>query len=217
MKNLSYRLPALITALISLSACAPATDSDRATPTIDQTAVVEGRLPTINAQLTQYAQDITQSAPTVQAIMTLVATSGPISPEDVTPVASQPTLNPTSTTSGSIPAATSDTSFDDVNQTTQTLTITVGQTVSGTFATATEAHNYEFQATAGQSITIRAASVNTSDPRIKVFNPSGDQVGTDDDGGGGSSAQLTLTLTTTGTYIIRIDTWGGGGYTLSIE
>lgn len=221
--NHHYRRNGLIlAALAAVLFAACQTIGGRAEPTIDQTAVIEQRLPTLQAQMTSFAGQVTDSAPTIQAIMTLVATSGVTTGEPLATGSPSPT--PTTGGTGGQAAVTptpapptAANSFDDVNQTTQTQAITVGQTVSGTLNSAIEAHNYTFAATAGQRITIRVTSVGGSDPRVKLVDPAGNIVGQDDDAGGGSNALLVATLQSAGTYIIRVDTWGGGGYTLSVE
>src|SRR5688572_32444499 len=62
---------------LTLLAACQGSAGGRSLPTIDETAVIEERLPTLQAQMTGYAQQLTVSAPTVQAIMTSVATAGP--------------------------------------------------------------------------------------------------------------------------------------------
>ncbi len=174
----------------------------------DATALVEERLPTLQAQMTDYAAQVTQSAPTVQAIMTLAATSGPLDPLALTPPQGS-----TPAPGGESPGA----AYGDVNQTTGGGPIAPGQTVTGNFATATEAHNYTLQGSAGQTLTIRVAGDGISDPRVKVFDPAGSKIAEDDDSGGAYGALLTVTLPAAGEYIIRVDTWGGGAYTLTVQ
>lgn len=197
--------------------------NDQPVSTLDATAIIEQRLPTINAQLTAYAQQIDSSLPTVQANMTLAATLGPVNPDMTNNpvITATPTLIATTeqAVTGQSPTSqpASDGGFNDVNQTTQTQEIKVGQSVNGTLNSATEAHNWTFKATAGQSITIKVTGSNGSDVRVRVFDAAGTEIGNDDDSGGAGNALLTLTFQAAGNYIIRVDTWNGGAYTLSVQ
>ena len=195
--------------LITIGMVFAACKSGQANQTLDETAIVQERLPTLQAQMTSFAGQLTQNAPTMQAIMTMVATSGP--PSGQLPTATPSTVTPT--VQGGATAAPNP--FNDVNQTTKTDMITVGQTVNGTFNSATEAHNWTFQATAGQTITITVNS--PGDPRIKVIDPAGNIIA-DVDGSASSIVETTtITFSTAGAYILRIDTWNGGTYTLTVQ
>jgi hypothetical protein len=175
----------------------------------DATALIEQRLPTLQAQLTSYAAEVTGNAPTVNAIMTLVATGGPITP---IPEAGTPTPTGIAPTGGIV-------AFDggDGYKTSQEMTITMGQTVTGTLPTAIEAHNWEFQGTAGQKIVITVLGSGLTDPRVKLLDEQGFVLADDDDSLAYSNAQIVYILTATGTYTIRVDTWGGGDYSLTVQ
>jgi hypothetical protein len=73
---------------------------------------------------------------------------------------------------------------------------------------------------AGEQITIWCAPATGSDtdPRIKIIDPSGNEIATDDDGGGGHTATINgLMLPSTGTYRIHVDVWSTGPYILSVQ
>jgi len=179
----------------------------RITPTLDATQVIEQRLPTLQAQMTGFAAQVTQNAPTVEAIMTLAATGPALI---ITPT---PGTSPTSPAGGSGPI------YDggDGYVTTLIQAIAVGQTVNGTLATNVEGHNWTFEGAAGQSVTIRVVGSAGCDPRVKLIDPAGAVLGMDDDSGGGVNALLTATLPAAGMYTIRIDGWTAGGYTLTLQ
>jgi hypothetical protein len=205
-------LVAMALAALILSGCGAG--RGEGTPTLDPTQVIEQRLPTLQAQMTGFAQQVAQSAPTVQANMTLAASAEPLV---ITPTPG-PTGTPVSegaaTPSGGIPR-----SYDggDGYVTTLRQPITVGLTVSGELGTNIEGHNWEFVGAAGQTVTIRVTGSGGCDPRVKLIDPAGAVLGSDDDGGGGVNALLIYTLPAAGTYTIRIDGWTAGGYTLALE
>src|SRR5947207_547795 len=93
-------LIAILLAAMLLAACAQSAAPHTNTP--DATALIQQRLPTINAQLTAYAGQINSSLPTVQANMTLVATLGSVNPNDVTVLSpsATPTIAPTVASQG---------------------------------------------------------------------------------------------------------------------
>lgn len=93
----------------------------------------------------------------------------------------------------------------------------VGESVVDSIPTLFEAHNWQFEGSAGQTVTIRADVIGDSDPRIKLIDPNGTVIGEDDDGGGDYSSLLTVTLPVDGMYTIRVDMWTEGEFTLSIQ
>jgi hypothetical protein len=167
---------------------------------------VQEELPTAEAAATQLYGQLTQEAPALNATMTaIMATAN---------AAGQP---PVVTGPGGAPV------YDggDGYETTLVQEITVGQTsaptqINGLF----EAHNWLFQGTAGQTVTIRVSGLGDCDPRFKLIDPNGDIIGDDDDSGGGANgydALLTITLPMSGTYTVRVDVWSTGQYTVTVQ
>jgi hypothetical protein len=73
---------------------------------------------------------------------------------------------------------------------------------------------------AGQSVTIwcSPASGSETDPRIKVLDPNGNEIASDDDSGGDYSALISnLVLPSTGTYRIQVDVWSTGPYVIGVQ
>ena len=101
--------------------------------------------------------------------------------------------------------------------TTKVDTITVGETKNDNLSGIFEAHNYTFDGTAGQTVTITAIGTGDTDPRVYLIDPSGNKIGEDDDGGGGYNALLTMTLPSTGKYTIRVDVFTAGDFTLTLK
>jgi hypothetical protein len=74
--------------------------------------------------------------------------------------------------------------------------------------------------TAGQSLTIwcSPASGSEADPRIKLLDPNGNEIASDDDSGGDYSAVISnLVLPSTGTYRIQVDVWSTGPYVIGVQ
>jgi hypothetical protein len=211
-----------------LAACQGGGAGGRALPTIDETAVIEERLPTLQAQMTSYASQLTSNAPTMAAIMTIVATAGPPTGEPAftpstdssqsgSPVPGGQTGSTGST--GNSGGVYGKIDFDDVNTTTVDEAISVGQTVTQTISDPLQAHNWNLQGAADQTITLTLNFTGTLDPRIRVFTSTGTQLSASSSFGG----SISYVLPSAGTYIIRIDSWpsaGGianGTYTLTVE
>lgn len=208
---------------------------------LDPTAVILTRLPTLQAQMTQNApalqtvqsQQLTHNAPTVQANMTLLALGGADPGAAATSL--PPGITPGGATGGAAGGVTGDSSsgasggivtegttesgfpvYGEGYPTTRIERITLGQSITGAI-TSVEAHNFLLDAASGQTITIRVVGGGGGDPRLKLIDPDGVLIADDDDGGGGVNAALTVTLSKSGTYTIRIDDWYGGAYTLTVE
>lgn len=217
-------LLACLAILLLSTGCGGAREGD--TTELDPTSVILTRLPTLNAQMSQSAPtlqaQLTQNAPTMQAIMTLMATAS--TPIGVEPVASAG-LTPTpaapsgGTPGGSEPSEGGTPVYTGIDgyETAQQNPIAVGQTVSGSLPTATQSHNWVFQGTAGQTVTIRVTGSGGADPRAQLIDPSGNVLLVDDDGGGRPNALITATLSVAGMYTIRVDAWSPGSYTVSLE
>jgi hypothetical protein len=89
--------------------------------------------------------------------------------------------------------------------------------VSGSLADPDEAHNWLFEATAGQAVVLQAAAQNGCDPRLRLLGPDGALIGENDNGLDGRGARLTAALPSDGLYTVRVDAWSGGGYTLTLS
>ncbi len=103
----------------------------------------------------------------------------------------------------------------------------VGQVVRGelepgdrVMADSTFADVWEFAGTGGETVTIYLRS-DEFDTYLLLLDASGTTLGEDDDSGGDLNSRLTLTLPSTGTYQIVVNSAGheqrAGMYTLSIE
>ncbi len=95
--------------------------------------------------------------------------------------------------------------------------IAVGESVGGRLDSIFEAHNWAFEGTSGQTVTITAIGLGETDPRIKLLDPSGNIIAEDDDSGGGWNALIIATLPTSGTYTIRIDVYTTGDYQITLQ
>ncbi|KAA3663836.1 MAG: hypothetical protein DWQ04_08725, partial [Chloroflexi bacterium] len=98
--------------------------------------------------------------------------------------------------------------------------VNVGGSVTGQINDMFEVHEYTFNGSAGQTITIRGNATNgdDTDPRVNLFAPDGNWIFGDDDGGGDSNALISgYTLPSDGQYAIQVDGWGTGGYELIIN
>jgi hypothetical protein len=116
-----------------------------------------------------------------------------------------------------------DTSIFDGNDelnTTLIDSILLGETVTAVLDDPAAAHNWLFQGTAGQTVTITVTSpVDLADPAVVLLDPTGnimtqvdDNFGPDDE-----DVQITVTLPQEGTYTIRITTFGGGEYQITVQ
>jgi hypothetical protein len=227
----SYRLSAPLivaglTIFVAVLACGPAANLGGVEGTVDAAATVASeQLPTLEAQFTQFAADLTQNAPALGGSATAVEATidamggGEISPDDVLTAAAGSAAPPTGSGGNQPPPGSDQTVFDggDGYDTVAVQTISVGQTVSGTISAVFDAHNWLFEGTAGQTVTIRVTATGGSDPIFMLINPDGVVIGQDDDSGGGFDALLTITLTQSGTHTIRVKSWAVGGYSLSLE
>jgi hypothetical protein len=104
--------------------------------------------------------------------------------------------------------------------TTGCYSITAGSSGTGTLNSLAEAHNWTFQGTSGQTITVLASGQGDCDPRVKLIDSSGNVLAEDDDSGGGVNgrdATFTATLPADGTYYLRVDIFVVGTYTLSVN
>jgi hypothetical protein len=105
----------------------------------------------------------------------------------------------------------------DGYNTTLVQTIGLGQTQQARLDDLFDAHNWQFEGTAGQSVTIRVNALENSDPQAKLIDPRGQVIAQDDDSGGGYDALIVTTLPSDGVYTIRVDMWTTGPYSISVE
>jgi hypothetical protein len=105
----------------------------------------------------------------------------------------------------------------DGYNTTLVETIPLGQTQQSRLDDLFDAHNWQFEGTAGQSVTIRVDGVGDSNPQAKLIDPAGQVIAEDDDGGGGYNALIVTSLPSDGTYTVRIDMWTTGPYSIIVE
>ncbi len=84
-----------------------------------------------------------------------------------------------------------------------------------------EAHNWVFEATAGQTVTIDVEAIGDTDPRLRLLDPDGSLLAEDDDSGydygmGIWDATLVYTFSRDGVYTLRIDVFIGGDFTIRV-
>jgi hypothetical protein len=221
---------AALAVFVAALACGPSISLGGVQGTVDAAATeASAQLPTLEAQFTEFAADLTQNAPDLGASATAVEATidamggGDVDPNDVLTAAAGTAAPPAPDSGGEQPTpqppSSGQVTFDggDDYDTVAVQTISVGQTVNGTINAVFDANNWLFEGTSGQTVTIRVTASGGSDPLLTVINPDGVVVAQDDDGGGGFDSLLTYTLTQSGTYTIRVKVWAVGGYTLSLE
>jgi len=101
----------------------------------------------------------------------------------------------------------------------QTQAMSVGQTVNDSVESTFDAHNWVFEASSGQQITVTVSSTDgSSDPVLHLIDPTGVILLTDlDDSDSGGSESYTFTAATGGQYTARVDFWSSGTYSLSVQ
>lgn len=209
-----------------LAGCGARESTAEVSAEMGATLTIEARLPTLEAQVAAVgAQDaatpdlaVTAAVATAdaqaggglqatsQAIMTQSAAE--ITPAPFTPQAAAPPAG------GAGPGT-----YDggDEHDTVLVESMSIGQSVNGELLKAFDAHNWTFEGSAGQVVTIRVEGIGQTDPVVTLLDPAGGVVGWNDDGGGGQNALLSATLETSGTYTIRVTGWRTGQYTLSLS
>lgn len=98
--------------------------------------------------------------------------------------------------------------------------IEIGGRVNDEITDVFEVHNWTFNGTAGQTISIQGNAVgeDVTDPRVNVLGPDGTFLIGDDDGGEDGDALIdAFTLPTDGEYTIQVDGWHSGRYELVLE
>lgn len=106
---------------------------------------------------------------------------------------------------------------EDGHETIYSARIYAGQSWSQTINGLFDAHNWVYEGTAGETITIRVAGTGDCDPEVYVYDPGGSEIAHDDDSGGGYNAQLTVRLPSSGSYTFRVRVWTTGTYTISVN
>lgn len=79
-----------------------------------------------------------------------------------------------------------------------------------------EGHNWLFEGQAGQTVRIRVGGDDGIDPRVNLIDPAGDVLASEDDNVG-EQVDFTYTLPASGVYVIRLDVWNQGVYTVLVE
>jgi hypothetical protein len=125
------------------------------------------------------------------------------------------------------PAATvisrdSTTIFDgnDKLPTTLTDSLIFGETVTAVLDVPDTAHNWLFQGSAGQTVTITVTSpLDAADPAVVLIDPAGNVLTQVDDNFGpdDEDVQIAITLPLEGTYTIRVTAFTGGEYEISVR
>lgn len=98
--------------------------------------------------------------------------------------------------------------------------IPVGGRVGGEITDLFEIHNWTFNGTAGQTVTIQgnAAGGDSTDPRVNLLGPDGTLLAGDDDSGQDANALISsFTLPANGQYTIQIDVWQTGQYEIVLN
>lgn len=98
--------------------------------------------------------------------------------------------------------------------------IPMGSRVNGEITDLFEIHNWTFNGTAGQTVTIEgnAAGGDATDPRLNLLGPDGTLLTGDDDSGQDANALISsFTLPATGQYTIQIDAWQIGRYEIVLK
>lgn len=171
--------------------------------------LVDENLPTLQAAGTQFGGALEEAAPTLTAVALTLQASG----IDLTALPGGITGGDTGGQDAS-GACTGDDGFE----TASVQEITVGTTETATLESLFEAHNWTFDGTAGQNVTITVTAVGDTDPRVKLMDENCNIIGEDDDSGPDQySSLLTATLPSAGTYTVRIDVYTGGEYQINVK
>lgn len=88
---------------------------------------------------------------------------------------------------------------------------------SGTFSSLLDAHNYVFEAQAGDSVIIEVTGENETDTRVKLIDPEGNVLAEEDDTHDRDPYVVMDSLPASGVYTARVDTWDEGSYEITIS
>lgn len=83
-----------------------------------------------------------------------------------------------------------------------------------------EIHNWTFDGSSGQTVTVQANALpgETTDPRVNLLGPDGALLTGDDDGGDNTNALIPgYVLPADGQYILQVDVWQTGDYELIVN
>lgn len=93
----------------------------------------------------------------------------------------------------------------------------IGESVATRLAEG-EAHDWTFEGTQGQRVTIKADGDGYADPDIRLIGPDGDLIARNDDSSYATTdAAISAVLPENGVYTIRVIMSSGGLYALSVE
>lgn len=223
----------LITAAVLIAGCKGRGNDEGA----ELTAQAEGRLPTLEAQMTQFGvqnPDIFNTPATV-----VIATPGAESESQTDPDAFLTNValtnapfygqggsgggvtgggsgegNPDYVGTGGTPG------FDggDSHDTTAVNVVTPGDQIQGELSMPFDAHNWLYEGKAGEYVTIKVVGPD-ADPRVSLIDPSGTLLFENDDivQGVDVNATIVAILPSDGTYTIRVTSWNTGNYTLTLS
>jgi hypothetical protein len=205
----------------------------------DATAQAEGRLPTLEAQLTQFSIQLTQNpdifnTPATVVIATPEGNLGtPVDPDAFLTSVAQ-TNAPFYGSGGSGGAVTGGGSGDgnldyvgtggtpgfdggDSHDTTAVNVLTPGQSIQGELSMPFDAHNWLYEGKAGEYVTIKVIGPD-ADPRVSLIGPDGTLLFENDDiiQNVDVNASIVAILPTDGVYTVRVTSWNTGSYTLTL-
>ncbi|MEL7255347.1 MAG: M10 family metallopeptidase C-terminal domain-containing protein [Pseudomonadota bacterium] len=112
-----------------------------------------------------------------------------------------------------------DESSDAAESTATIYTMAVGDTFFGTIGDGSDEDWISIELTAGVTYEIAHNGLSLGDPLVTLYDASGQQIASNDDGGPGLNSLLEFTATETGTYYIAADAYGinTGTYALSVS
>ncbi|KIC43929.1 hypothetical protein RA29_21625, partial [Tateyamaria sp. ANG-S1] len=111
---------------------------------------------------------------------------------------------------------------DAAESTATTYSMSIGDTFNGELSSVLDEDWVSIELTAGTTYSISHVGVSLSDPLVRLYDSTGQQIAVNDDGGAGLNSLLTYTAGTTGTYYISADAyeWNDsrsiGTYALSV-
>lgn len=101
-------------------------------------------------------------------------------------------------------------------------TMTFGASAERILDSSSQAHNWAFEGSTGQGVTIIVEGIEGGDPRLHLLNPDGEVIADADDTGADegyqdTDAYLRTILPEAGTYTIRVDMYVPGMYRLTLR
>ncbi len=205
----------------------------------EATSQAEGRLPTLEAQMTQFGVQNPEMFNTPATVV--IATPGAESGEAQSETDPDAFLTNVALTNApfygsgggvvgggggsgdGIPAyvGTGGTpGFDggDSHDTTAVNVVTAGKQIQGELSMPFDAHNWLYEGKTGEYLTIKVIGPD-ADPRVSLIGPSGALLFENDDTIQGVDVNSTIAaiLPADGTYTIRVTSWNTGSYTLTVS